>query len=251
MTTSIGYKMVVMSDLHLGMTDCKAKKILSFLEEIQTDILVLNGDIIDFDALKRGAKWKKKHTSVLMKLLELSKTTDIIYIRGNHDDDIKEMYGMPISKIKFVDEYIYQYDHYEDDIFIERKKMLIFHGDKVDGMTKWKFLTQLGSIGYDIFLRLNTWYNKIREFFGLPYYSISKIVKEGFKEAVMFINNFENEACEYAKSKNCQSVMCGHIHIPSIKKIGDIYYYNSGDWVENFTAIVLTKDNEWKILEKK
>lgn len=249
MITSIGHKIVVMSDLHLGMTDCKPKKILSFLENIQTDILVLNGDIIDFDAMKRGAKWKKKHTSVLMKLLEMSKTIRIIYIRGNHDDDIREMFNMPISNIEFMDEYIYSYDHYEDGIFMGEKRMLIFHGDKVDVMSSWKFLTYLGSIGYDMFLRLNTWYNKIREFFGLPYYSISKVVKEGFKEAVVFINNFETEACNYAKNKGCQSVMCGHIHIPSIKKIDDIYYYNSGDWVENFTAIGMTEENIWTILK--
>ena len=62
MTTTTGYKAVIMSDLHLGMKDCKPSKILEFLDSMRTDILILNGDIIDFDALRRGSKWKNKHT---------------------------------------------------------------------------------------------------------------------------------------------------------------------------------------------
>lgn len=239
MTTNTGYKLVVISDLHLGMSDCKPKKMLSFLDNLKTDLLILNGDIIDFDAMKRGSKWKKKHTSVLMKLLEISKTTEVIYLRGNHDNEIKDLYEFALSNIKFSNEYIYE---------TKNEKVLIFHGDIVDNLSKWKFLTQLGSIGYDIFLRLNTWYNNIRELFGLPYYSISKIVKEKFKEVVSFINNYEMNACDYAKMKGCDSVMCGHIHIPSIKEINGMKYYNSGDWVENFSAIVLNQNDEWEII---
>ena len=39
-----------MSDLHLGMNDSKPKEILNFLSRIQTDALILNGDIIDIVA---------------------------------------------------------------------------------------------------------------------------------------------------------------------------------------------------------
>lgn len=248
MTTTTGYKAVVISDLHLGMRDCKTKKILSFLNNLKTNLLILNGDIIDFDAMKRGSKWKKKHTSVLMKLLEISKTTEIIYIRGNHDDEVKDLYEFILSNIKFMDEYIYEHNYIDETSNVINKKILIFHGDKVDVTTKWKLLTQLGSIGYDLSLRINTYYNKIRELLGKPYHSISKVIKEQFKEALMFINNFENNACQYAKIKNCDSVICGHIHIPSIKIIDNINYYNSGDWVENFSALVLTENDEWKII---
>ena len=45
MTTTTGYKCVVLSDLHLGMGDSKPKRILEFLETIKTDLLILNGDI--------------------------------------------------------------------------------------------------------------------------------------------------------------------------------------------------------------
>jgi UDP-2,3-diacylglucosamine pyrophosphatase LpxH len=241
MTTTTGYKVVIMSDLHLGMKDSSPKKILEFLDSIHTDLLILNGDIIDMDALKRGSKWKNKHTKVIMKLLDMSRDTDIIYIRGNHDSDLEDVYGYKFGNIKFMDEYIYNHDD---------KKMLIFHGDKIDVTVKYKFLSQIGSIGYDLALRLNTLYNEYRMRTGKPYYSISKWIKKNVKNAISFINDFEINACEYAKSKKCDSVICGHIHIPVIKKIDGINYYNSGDWVENFSCLVLTSENEWKLIER-
>jgi UDP-2,3-diacylglucosamine pyrophosphatase LpxH len=241
MTTTTGYKVVIMSDLHLGMKDSSPKKILEFLDSIHTDLLILNGDIIDMDALKRGSKWKNKHTKVIMKLLDMSRDTDIIYLRGNHDSDLEDVYGYKFGNIKFMDEYIYNHDD---------KKMLIFHGDKIDVTVKYKFLSQIGSIGYDLALRLNTLYNEYRMRTGKPYYSISKWIKKNVKNAISFVNDFEINACEYAKSKKCDSVICGHIHIPVIKKIDGINYYNSGDWVENFSCLVLTSENEWKLIER-
>jgi hypothetical protein len=33
-------------------------------------------------------------------------------------------------------------------------------------------------------------------------------------------------------------VICGHIHVPAIREIDGIAYYNCGDWVEHCTALV-------------
>jgi len=233
-----GYKFVILSDLHLGMGDSSPKKILKFLDSLVCETLILNGDIIDIDAIKRGSKWKNKHTKVLTKLIEMSKYTDIIYIRGNHDDDIKELYDFYIGNIKIQDELI---------IEVNDKKYLVFHGDKIDVTVKYKFLTQIGSIGYDISLRANTWYNQYRRYIGKPYFSISKLIKEKFKSAIKFVMDFEFNTCEYAKTKKCDGVICGHIHIPTIKTINGIEYLNSGDWVENFSYIYLDYKNEWTL----
>jgi UDP-2,3-diacylglucosamine pyrophosphatase LpxH len=97
---------------------------------------------------------------------------------------------------------------------------------------------------------LNTIYNKYREWRKLPYHSISKSIKQNFKKAWTFINNFEENAVQYGKRKSCHGVICGHIHIPAMKEIDGMKYYNSGDWVENFTAIVLTSEYKWELLIK-
>lgn len=249
MTTTTGYKVVVMSDLHLGMRDSSPKKILDFLESLETDLLILNGDIVDIDALKRGSKWKNKHTKVVMKILDMSRHTEVVYIRGNHDNDLEELFDFKLGNIKFVNEYVYNHKVWlgESDLF-ENKRFLFFHGDKIDVTVKYKFLSYLGSVGYDIALRVNTLYNSYRMRTGKPYYSISKALKENFKEAVSFINNFEQNACNYAKSQNMNGVVCGHIHVPSVKNIDGVEYFNTGDWVENFSCLVLTKENNWNLL---
>jgi UDP-2,3-diacylglucosamine pyrophosphatase LpxH len=250
MTTTTGYNIVIMSDLHLGMKDCKPKKILEFLNGMTTELLILNGDIIDFDAMRRGSKWKNKHTKVITKLLEISKNTPIIYIRGNHDDDVRALFGKNVGNIYFMDEYIIEQKIWTEYDYFTLKKFLVIHGDQVDVIvSKFKLIAQIGSVGYDIALRLNTWYNKYREWKKLPYYSISKIIKENFKKAWTFVNNFENKAVELAQEKKCDGVICGHIHIPIIKEIDGITYINSGDWVENFSAIVLTKDNKFQFVK--
>jgi len=248
MITTTGYKIVIISDLHFVMKDCKPKRILDFLDSIKTDLLILNGDIIDFDAIRRGSKWKNKHTKVITKILNMSRHIPVIYIRGNHDDDIRELFGIKIGNIEFVDEYIINNQEWvENDLYINRR-YIVFHGDQIDSFsTKFKLLTQIGSIGYDLVLRLNTIYNKYRELRKLPYYSISKSIKENFKKALSFINNFEETAIKYGKKKACDGVICGHIHIPVMKEIDGVKYYNSGDWVENFSAIVLTTDNKWEL----
>ena len=230
-----------MSDLHLGMNNSKPKSILNFLNSIQTDLLILNGDIIDIDAIKRGSKWKNKHTKVLLKILELSKTTKVIYIRGNHDDEIKHFYDAKIGDIEFKNEHT---------ITSGDKKYLVVHGDQFENFGgKLKIVYYVGSVLYDILLTANTYYNAIREKLNLPYHSISKVAKQNVKKIMSFIFKFETKAIEAASKKGYNGVICGHIHTPTIKKVSNIEYMNSGDWVENKTAIALTNNNEWLILD--
>jgi UDP-2,3-diacylglucosamine pyrophosphatase LpxH len=234
----IKYKTIIVSDIHLGTKDSQAKEFIKFLDEHPTDQLILNGDIIDGWALQRGSKWKKQHTKVILKLLELSKKTDIVWIRGNHDDFLSDFFMIKMSNITLCEDYM---------IGIKRKKYLIFHGDILDVFSStWKWIAKIGSVGYDIALTLNTWYNKYRLWRGLPYYSISKHIKDKVKSAVSFILDFEENAAKIAKQRKCSGVIIGHIHTAEDRMIGDIHYLNSGDWVESKTAILIDKDDNIK-----
>jgi UDP-2,3-diacylglucosamine pyrophosphatase LpxH len=234
----IKYKTIIVSDIHLGTKDSQAKEFIKFLDEHPTDQLILNGDIIDGWALQRGSKWKKQHTKVILKLLELSKKTDIVWIRGNHDDFLSDFFMIKMSNITLCEDYM---------IGIKRKKYLIFHGDILDIFSStWKWVAKIGSVGYDIALTLNTWYNKYRLWRGLPYYSISKQIKAKVKQAVSFIDDFEENAVKLAKQHNCDGVIVGHIHTPDNKLVKDTHYINSGDWVESKTAILIDKDDNIK-----
>ena len=234
----IKYKTIIVSDIHLGTKDSQAKEFIKFLDEHPTEQLILNGDIIDGWALQRGSKWKKQHTKVILKLLELSKKTDIVWIRGNHDEFLTDFFMIKMSNITLCEDYM---------IGIKRKKYLIFHGDILDVFSStWKWIAKIGSVGYDIAITLNTWYNKYRSWRGLPYYSISKHIKDKVKSAVSFILDFEENAAKIAKQRKCSGVIIGHIHTAEDRMIGDIHYLNSGDWVESKTAILIDKDDNIK-----
>ena len=223
----MNYKAIIASDLHLGTKDSQAKEFIEFLEQHPTDLLILNGDIIDGWALNRGAKWKKGHTKAVAALLKLSNKTKIIWIRGNHDEFLTEFIGSHFGNIEIRENYIL--DNY-----------FVFHGDVIDVfITKYKWLSKIGSVGYDFALWLNRWYNRYRAWRKLPYQSISQDIKAGVKAATNYVNDFETTAIKMAAQNGCYGVICGHIHQPADLHINGAHYLNSGDWVENRTAILL------------
>ena len=225
------YQSIIVSDLHLGTKDSKCDEFLEFLDTHKTHQLILNGDIIDGRALNRGAKWKKQHTKVISKLLKLSNKTQIIWIRGNHDEFLQEFMGNHFGGIEIREDYVL-------DIRNTVESYYIFHGDVIDiFITKYKWLSKIGAVGYDFALWLNRWYNKYRVWRKLPYQSISQKIKSGVKAATNYVNDFEVTALSMATKKGCHGVMCGHIHQPEDRMINGKRYLNSGDWIENMTAI--------------
>ena len=55
---------VFLSDIHLGTAESKADEVAEFLKHIRSRKLVLNGDIIDGWALRRGGRWRSSHSRV-------------------------------------------------------------------------------------------------------------------------------------------------------------------------------------------
>jgi UDP-2,3-diacylglucosamine pyrophosphatase LpxH len=115
--------------------------------------------------------------------------------------------------------------------------------------SKLKWIAKLGDIGYTFLLWINRHFNAYREKKGMPYYSISKVIKAKVKSAVSFISDYENELSKVAKSRKCDGIICGHIHQAAIKNIEGIEYLNSGDWVESLTALVEDNEGNWKIIQ--
>lgn len=233
------HQAIIVSDLHLGTKDSKAEEFIEFIEKNPTDLLILNGDIVDGWALNRGTKWKKQHTKVISKLLQLSNKTRIIWIRGNHDEFIQEFIGTHLGAIEIREDY-------KLDINNTMESYYIFHGDVIDVfITKYKWLSKIGSIGYDFALWLNRVYNTYRKWRKLPYISISQKIKGSVKVATNYVNDFEVTALSMATKKGCSGVICGHIHQPADRMINGHRYLNSGDWVENMSAICI--DNAGKV----
>lgn len=115
-----------------------------------------------------------------------------------------------------------------------------------------KWLAKLGAVGYDTLILINSFVNWFLALIGKEKMSFSKRIKARFKDAVKFINSFENTAAELALEKGYEYVVCGHIHQPEMRTIrtadGEVTYLNSGDWVENLTALEYY-DQSWKVFK--
>ena len=91
-------------------------------------------------------------------------------------------------------------------------------------------------------------YNRYRRAVGKPYDSLSRRIKQRVKTAVSYISDFEQTLVEFAQSKKCHGVICGHIHHPENRYYGDIHYLNSGDWVETMSALAEDEKGNWHVL---
>ena len=227
-----------MSDLHLGARQSQTDKIISFLDNNTTEKLILNGDIIDGWALKGNGKWTKDCTKIFRRFMKMSeKNTKVVYIRGNHDDFLKDFIPFKLNNIRIVRKYIHN--------GIDGRKYFCFHGDVLDFVImEARWLAVIGGWSYDIVIKFNTLYNKIRKWFNLPYHSLANTIKQSVKGAINFVSDFEDNAKGLTKQKGYDVAVCGHIHHPKIEND----YMNSGDFCENSTCLVEDYNGEWKII---
>jgi UDP-2,3-diacylglucosamine pyrophosphatase LpxH len=232
------WKTIIMSDLHLGSRQSQTDKIISFLDNNTTEKLILNGDIIDGWALKGNGKWTKDCTKIFRRFMKMSeKNTKVVYIRGNHDDFLKDFIPFKLNNIRIVRKYIHT--------GIDNRKYFCFHGDVLDFVImEARWLAVIGGWSYDIVIKFNTLYNKIRKWFNLPYHSLANTIKQSVKGAINFVSDFEDNAKGLTKQKGYDVAVCGHIHHPKIEN----YYMNSGDFCENSTCLVEDYNGEWKII---
>lgn len=236
-------KTVIISDVHLGTFDCKIREVNHFLKYTRCDRLILNGDILDGWRLKKTGYWPKTHTRfvrLILKKLE-KRDTDVIYLRGNHDDVLAKILPLDFENLRILEEFVHE---------TPRGKYLVLHGDVFDTVTKnFVFLAYIGDWGYRMLMRINRLYNFWRAWQGKEYYSLSKAVKARVKSAVSHVSSFETHIAQLARSRGCCGVICGHIHTAADKMLGDIHYLNSGDWVESLTAIIEHYDGRFELID--
>lgn len=237
---------LVLSDIHLGTYGCHAKELLSYLKSIKPKVVVLNGDIIDIWQFSKRY-WPKSHMKVVKHLIGwVSKGVKVYYITGNHDEMLRKFVGFKMGTLRIENKLILNLDN--------GKKAWIFHGDVFDVTMKHsKWLAKLGSIGYDTLILINRFVNYLSEkIFKRGKLSFSKKVKNSVKSAVKFINDFEQTVAELAIRSKYNYVICGHIHHPEKRNIsndnGSVIYLNSGDWIENLTALEYYNE-EWHIYQ--
>ncbi|MEQ9120855.1 UDP-2,3-diacylglucosamine diphosphatase [Fulvivirga sp.] len=237
---------VVISDVHLGTYGCQSEDLLRYLKSINPKKLILNGDIIDIWQFSKRY-WPSSHMQIVKYITSvLSKKTEVTYITGNHDEMLRRFVGFELGTFKIENKVV---------LNLDGKKAWIFHGDVFDVTMQYsKWLAKLGAVGYDTLIVINTFVNFLLRAVGRGKISLSKRIKDSVKTAVKFIDDFENTAADIAIDNGYDYVVCGHIHQPQMRKVktakGEVTYLNSGDWIENLTALEYNHGH-WKIYNYK
>lgn len=236
------YRAIWISDVHLGTRGCKADFLLDFLKTTESDTLYLVGDIVDGWRLRRSWYWPQAHNDVVQKILRKArKGTRVVFIPGNHDEFARDYADHNFGDIEVMCEAVH--------VTRDGRRLLVLHGDAFDGVVKYaKWLAHLGDGAYTLALTLNHWVNVVRRRLGLPYWSLSAYLKHKVKNAVQFIDDFEQTVAEEARRQGADGIVCGHIHHAEIRQIGGVLYANDGDWVESCTALVETEDGALEVL---
>jgi len=239
---------VVISDVHLGTYGCHSKELLKYLKSIKPKMLILNGDIIDIWQFSKSY-WPEAHMKVVRRILKfVTEGIPVYYLTGNHDEMLRKFTDMNLGSFHLINKLV---------LNVDGKKAWIFHGDVFDvTMQHSKWLAKLGAVGYDTLIIINNITNWFLTAMGREKMSFSKKVKARFKDAVKFINQFEQTAADLAVNKGYEYVICGHIHQAEIRRMqatdksGSVLYLNSGDWVESLTALEY-HDRQWRIFQYK
>ena len=239
------YRTIWISDLHLGSTQCQSDVLLNFLKYNDSETLYLVGDIIDFWSLSKKMHWPTEHNTVIQKILRKAKHgTNVIYVPGNHDENVREyddyVFGDIIVKNTCV------------HTTIDGKKYLVVHGDQFDNIAKYhKWIAKIGSDGYDFLLYMNRWIHAFRKVFGIhSHFSLAAYVKHKVKNLVQFISDYEDSIVQALKHHDVEGVICGHIHSPDLRVMENGFVYiNTGDFVESCSAIVEHYDGQLELIK--
>jgi UDP-2,3-diacylglucosamine pyrophosphatase LpxH len=223
---------VFISDVHLGSRDSRAVELLQFLASVEVDYLFLVGDIIDFWSLRKNFYWPQQHNEVVRAILRKAREgARVIYVPGNHDNDMREFCGSVFGNLEIRRKYVHS--------TADGRELLVMHGDEFDAAVKCsRWLARIGGGAYELAMRLNRGVNLMRRVFGMPYWSFANYLKLRLKNAVRYVEAYEQAAAHAALQRRLHGIVCGHIHRPGIRTIDGVLYCNDGDWVENCSALV-------------
>jgi UDP-2,3-diacylglucosamine pyrophosphatase LpxH len=236
-------KVVVISDVHLGFIGCKAQELNQYLDSVQPEMLIINGDLIDIWQF-RSYYFPKSHTKVLEHIFKfVSNGVKVYFLTGNHDEMLRRYSGLKLGNLELEDKLV---------LDLDGKLHWFFHGDIFDiSMQGSRVLAKLGTTGYEILILINKLVNFFLELMGKEKSSFSKKVKFATKRGVKKLRDYAITGAEIGAENGYHVVANGHSHIPEIKEIetpnGKVLYLNSGDWVENMTALEYN-NAEWKLV---
>ncbi len=166
----------------------------------------------------------------------------VVLVAGNHDEMLRDYAGLTFGGVELALEAVHT--------TADGRRLLVTHGDSFDGVVLYaQWLAFLGDKAYSLLLRSNIAVNAVRRRLKLPYWSLSAHLKRKVKNAVQYVCSFEEAVAREATERGFDGIVCGHIHCAEIRNIGEVVYYNDGDWVESCTALTEAADGTISIVD--
>ena len=235
-------EIAVLSDIHLGSYASHAEELLTYLSSIQPKKLILNGDILDTNALENNY-FPPAHLKIVKKIFTMaSKGTEVFYITGNHDENFRSVDPISMGTIQFSNKL---------NLKLDGKNMLFFHGDIFDLSFKYvHWLLQFGTLGFDLLLKFAKFKTKMLQKIGKDNKPFIFEDNGDTKRNSRYTSLFEQNVAKMAINHHYDHIICGHSHEPKKELIetrrGQCLYLNSGDWVKHMTALEYSF-KRWKL----
>jgi len=218
---------ILISDIHLGSKMSQSNDLLLFLDNIEVENLVLNGDV--FDDL-RFNRLKHMDWEVFSQFRKMSDKCNILWVRGNHDF-IHEKFMSCLLGVNVVKNFYWH---------IGKKRVLATHGDIWDiFIYKYKLISDV-----------LTWiYNKFQEKNSELMRGFNKLLKEKSKMMIKNTEAVRNGAIKLAKENAINIVICGHTHIAELVEKDSIIYGNCGTWESAIPTYITIDENIIKLFQ--
>ncbi len=236
------YRALFLSDVHLGTRASQTTALLDFLRHHEAETIYLVGDIVDFWRMRREVIWPASHNEVLQVLLEkVEQGSRVVFIPGNHDEVLRFYCGANFGGIEIERDCIHT--------TAGGQRLLVLHGDEFDVVVHYsRWVRFLGDRAYELVLWSDRPVNWMRRRLGFGFWSLSAYMKTRVKAAADYIDAFETALAGEAARRKLDGIVCGHVHQPADRRIGEVRYLNCGDWVENCTAIAEDADGGLNIM---
>ncbi|EMI57732.1 metallophosphoesterase [Rhodopirellula sallentina SM41] len=238
-----------MSDVHLGCKHSRAEEFLVFLRRFHPESIYLVGDFIDGWRINAGWHWSQTCDDIITHLMTLANGgTRIHYVSGNHDSFLRNQAFQSGCLASFPQLEI------GNEFFFETLggwRFLVTHGDQFDCVEEnAQWLSKGTTTLYDACLGLNRlWHKALLPKDDNPYGGCS-VLKDRIKRWIRFVSGFENKLLEHARRNACDGAICGHIHTPDIVSGDQMWYLNTGDWVENCTGLIERYNGQIQLVQR-
>lgn len=247
------FDFMVISDLHLGTRQSRAKRTSHMLEHTKTSKLYVDGDDIDGQHLleKESAHFAAWHRQVLGHISRKTETSDVIEIPGNHNIELRgrrlKRESGEVWHRKLTGKRIFGIKVMEEDLYCDPtgRRIRIAHGDIFDGFIS--FWYSFGDFFHNPLVRADVAIQNIPRFDG---FSIAAKGKWFIKTIINEFMGVNKEITRVVDSDpSIDGVIYGHSHMGDLQKTpAGKLKLNSGCCTEHVQALVHDRHGTYALI---